>query len=153
MSFRHLSFFSPSLLQNVAHYSPLTSIPWTINSKIDSLFPLFCIIEYDLYLPFFNIFKMLIYISYFQTSWTEDFWMVYGFVASLKARNDPYLFCFRITGRLDLMPNVFSVLKHLMWWLSKFAAIRISWEDVETYNPLPSSHFNYIRISGGVIYT
>ena len=60
MSFRHLSFFPPSLLQNVARYSPITSIPWTINSKIDSLFPLFCIIEYGLYLAFFNIFKMLL---------------------------------------------------------------------------------------------
>ena len=153
MSFRHLSFFSPSLLQNVAHYSPITSIPWTINSKIDSLFPLFCIIKYDLNLAFFNIFKMLIYLKYFQISWTEDFWMAYGSVGSLKARNDPYLFYFHVTGSLDLMPNMFSVLKHPTWWFSKFAAIRISWEDVETHNPLPSPHFSYIRISGGVIYT
>ena len=92
-------------------------------------------------------------IAYFQISWTEDFWMAYGFVGSLKARNDPYLFCFHVTGSLNLMPNMFSILKHLTWWFSKFAAIRISWEDVETHNLLPSPHFNYIRISGDVIYT
>lgn len=104
--------FCPSLLQSVVQYSPLMSFPWTIISKTDPLFPLFCITEHSLY-PLLICLKLLMFLNYFHISWTD----------------------FRFLNSLQIC----SFLESKKWLLFLlFSMEQLAWPDASSWSLIPS---------------